>query len=399
MSDSIKPDAEKSIAATTEAADTESPRIERRSFVKKLALSGGAGIAAPALLAGCGSDATPGAANVIANPSVTWRLVSSFSRSLDTIYGAAEVFSERVSALTDGKFTIRVFPGGEFVPALEVLGAVQNGTAQMGHSASYYYVGKNPALAFDTCVPFGLKARQYNAWMYEGGGMDLIRGLMSDFNVINFPGGNTGTQMGGWFRRQVGSVADLRGIKMRIPGLGGDVMSRLGVSVQLISGGEIYPALERGAIDATEWVGPYDDEKLGLNKVAANYYYPGWWEPGACLSFYVNKDAWAKLPSTYQAAVQSAAAEANVNMLAAYDAKNPAAFKRLVDGGTSVRPFSNDIMEAAERNAMEIMQDHASADPAYKKVFEHQMAFRDVSNQWLSSAEQAFASFAMKSGF
>ncbi|MCB0718073.1 MAG: TRAP transporter substrate-binding protein [Bacteroidetes bacterium] len=371
--------------------------MERRDFVKKLAVTGGVGLAATGLLAGCGGESeSGGAANVVTSPSVTWRLVSSFSRSLDTIYGAAEVLAERVKALTNGKFNIRVFPGGEFVPALEVLGAVQNGTAQMGHSASYYYTGKNPALAFDTCVPFGLKARQFNAWMYDGDGMELTRGLFADFNVINFPGGNTGTQMGGWFRRRVDTVADLRGIKMRIPGLGGDVMSRLGVSVQLISGGEIYPALERGAIDATEWVGPYDDEKLGLNQIAENYYYPGWWEPGAGLSFYVNKDAWEKLPSTYQAALEAAAAEANVRMLAGYDAKNPAAFKRIVDGGTAVRPFGQDIMAAAEREAMAIMNDYAAADASYRRVFENQMAFRDLSNRWLATAELTFAEYAIQ---
>jgi TRAP-type mannitol/chloroaromatic compound transport system substrate-binding protein len=371
-------------------------KLKRRSFVKKLAAAGGAGLASTSLLAGCASgEESGGAANVVTGKRVTWRLVSSFSRSLDTIYGAAEVFADRVSSLTDGKFTIRVFPAGEFVPALEVLGAVQNQTAQMGHSASYYFTGKNPALAFDTCVPFGLNARQFNAWMYHGEGMELIRGLFSDFNVINFPGGNTGTQMGGWFRREVGSLNDLKGIKMRIPGLGGDVMQRLGVSAQVIAGGEIYPALERGAIDATEWVGPYDDEKLGLNKIADNYYYPGWWEPGAGLSFYVNKDAWDQLSSVYKAAVETAAAEASAKMLAAYDAKNPGAFKRIVDGGTAVRPFSTDIMEAAEKNALEIMNEYAVADPQYKKVFDAQMAFKKVSNLWLNTAEQTYSNYAI----
>ncbi len=371
--------------------------MKRRSFVKKLAVTGGAGIATSSLLAGCApSDESGSAANVVTSQRVTWRLVSSFSRSLDTIYGAAEVLADRVSSLTDGQFTIRVFPAGEFVPALEVLGAVQNGTSQMGHSASYYFTGKNPALAFDTCVPFGLNARQFNAWMYHGGGMDLIRGLFADFNVINFPGGNTGTQMGGWFRREVRSLSELRGIKMRIPGLGGDVMGRLGVSAQVLAGGEIYTALERGAIDATEWVGPYDDEKLGLNKIAENYYYPGWWEPGAGLSFYVNKDAWDKLPTTYQAAVESAAAEANVKMLASYDAKNPSAFKRIVDGGTNVRPFANDILESAEKNALEIMQEYAAADSKYKEVFDAQMAFKKLSNSWLKTAEQTFADYAIQ---
>ena len=266
--------------------------MKRRSFVTK-SLAGAAGVGA--VLTSCAQPEGGGTPAVQTRKAVSWRLASSFSRSLDTIYGAAHILADRVSELTDGKFTIRPYPGGEMVPALEVLGAVQTGTVQMGHSASYYYVGKNPAFAFDTCVPFGLTARMQNAWLYYGGGLELMRELFADFNIVNLPGGNTGVQMGGWFRRTIDSLDDLRGLKMRIPGLGGQVMDRLGVNVQLISGGEIFPALERGAIDATEWVGPYDDEKLGFQKVASNYYYPGWWEPGPTLSFYVNRSAWDRM--------------------------------------------------------------------------------------------------------
>lgn len=366
----------------------------RRGFVKRVAA---ASVATSLGTVGCtsGGDSASGAAAVQTNPSVRWRLASSFARSLDTIYGAAEVLSERVSSLTDGRFTIRVHPGNEFVPALEVLGAVQNGTVHMGHSAGYYYVGKNPALAFDTCVPFGLTARQFNAWLYHGGGLPLMQELYADFNVINLPGGNTGTQMGGWFRREVDSLADLRGIKMRIPGLGGSVMDRLGVSVQLIPGGEIYPALERGAIDATEWVGPYDDEKLGLNKVARYYYYPGWWEPGAGLSFMVNLDAWGKLPSAYQDALTVAAAEANVGMLASYDAKNPVALKRLLADGVELRPFALDILEAAHAQSFAIMEENAAQDPGYRKVFEAFKTFRSESYTWFGLAERAFSDYVL----
>ncbi len=352
-------------------------------------------MAGGALLAGCGdAESSGGAANVQTNPRVQWRLASSFSRSLDTIYGAAEVLADRVAEITDNRFTIRVHPGGEIVPALQVLDNVQTGTVQIGHSASYYYVGKNPAFAFDTCVPFGLSARQLNGWLYYGNGLELLRGLFAEYGVINFPGGNTGVQMGGWFRRQIGSLRDLRGVKMRIPGMGGDVMDRLGVSVQVIPSNEIYPALERGVIDASEWVGPYDDEKLGLHKVASHYYYPGWWEPGPGLSFYVNQSAWDKLPSTYQAALAAAAAEANVGMMASYDAKNPAALERLVQGGTQLHKFSDDIMQAAHREAFDLMETRASEDATYRGIFDSFVTYRNEAYTWFGTAERAFSEFA-----
>ncbi|NBC18487.1 MAG: ABC transporter substrate-binding protein [Bacteroidetes bacterium] len=364
----------------------------RRDFVRK-AMLGAAGGAT--VLAGCGggpADSGEGA-NVQTRPTVRWRLASSFSRSLDTIYGVAEVMAERLSELTDGKFQIRAYPGGELVPAFEVLEAVQKGTAQMGHSASYYFIGKNPALAFDATVPFGLTARQYWAWVYHGGGLDLLRELFADFNIINFPGGNTGAQMGGWFTDPISGLGDLRGLRMRIPGLGGRVMDELGVTVQQIPGGEIYPSLERGAIDAAEWVGPYDDEKLGFHQIAKNYYYPGWWEPGPALSFYVNRDAWDQLPTAYQQALEVACHEAGALMLASYDAKNPAALQRLLDQGVQVRKFPDDIMQAASEATTAMLEADAS-DPAYRKIYDAYKQWRADSYRWFGLAEQAYADFA-----
>lgn len=364
--------------------------MERRDFLKKAAVGAAAGTA----LAGCGSDASEsGAPNVQARPTVRWRLASSFSRSLDTIYGVAEVMAERLRALTDDKFQIRTYPGGELVPALEVLESVQKGTVQIGHSASYYYIGKNPALAFDTTVPFGLTARQYNAWVYHGGGMDLLRPMFSDFNIINFPGGNTGMQMGGWFREPIDGLADLRGVRMRIPGQGGRVMDALGVTVQQIASSEIYPALERGTIDAVEWVGPYDDEKLGFHKIAQNYYYPGWWEPGPALTFYVNQDAWDALPVGYQQALEVACHEASALMLASYDAKNPAALSRLVAEGISLRPFSTDIMQAARTAAADLLAADADNDQ-YRTLYDAYEQWRISSYRWFSLAERSYAAFA-----
>ncbi len=368
--------------------------MERRNFLKKSALA----VTAGSLVTGCSSESTnsSGAPAIITQPNLRWRLISSFPRSLDTIFGAAEVFSQRVQALTDGRFDIRVYPAGEIVPYDQVLESVQKGTVQMGHSASYYFKGKNPALPFDCSVPFGLTSRQQNAWMYHAGGLELMRELFSDFNIINFPGGNTGTQMGGWFRKEINSLAELRGIKMRIPGLGGEVMDRLGVGVEQIAGGEVYPALERGAIDAAEWVGPYDDEKLGFYKVARFYYYPGWWEPGPALTFYINQDEWDKLPKIYQEAISTASTAASTAMQSSYDAKNPPAFARLLEQGVQVRPFPSDLMEAAERHSFEIMEAEAAADASYNKVFTAFKDFREQSYRWFSTAENTFATYAFR---
>ncbi|MFT5141652.1 MAG: TRAP-type mannitol/chloroaromatic compound transport system substrate-binding protein [Rhodothermales bacterium] len=364
--------------------------MKRRKFIKSGAVLSAGG----ALVAGCGSSESGGAAAVVTQPRVSWRLASTFPRSLDTIYGAAETLANRVSELTDGRFTIRVFPAGELVPFDQVLESVQKATIQMGHAASYYFTGLNPALAFDCTVPFGMNARQYNAWFYHGEGKDLLRGLFSDFNIINFPGGNTGVQMGGWFRREIGSVSDLRGLTMRIPGMGGRVMDRLGVTAQVLAGGDIYPALERGVIDATEWSGPYDDEKLGFYKVAPYYYYPGWWEPGPNLSFYVNAQAWATLPSDYQAAIAAAAAEANVDMMSDYDAKNPPAMERLLNNGVQLRQFSADIMAAAWEASGDLLAEEAAADANYRTIMDSYQKFKNLSNRWLGTSELSYTDFA-----
>lgn len=368
--------------------------MKRRQFVRNASMAAAGG----ALVAGCASGESGSAASVQTRPRVSWRLTSSFPRSLDTIYGAAEVLGNRVSDLTDGRFTIRAFPAGELVPYNQVLETVQKGTVQMGHSASYYFTGLNPALAFDATVPFGLNARQLNAWFYHGDGMDLMRELFADFNIINLPGGNTGVQMGGWFRERVDSLSDFRGLKMRIPGFGGQVMAELGVNVQVLAGGEIYPALERGVIDAAEWTGPYDDEKLGFHQIAKNYYYPGWWEPGPGLSFYINKDAWEELPSDYKAALETAAAEANVDMVASYDAKNPVALARLLDEeDVTMRPFSDDVMTRAREITMDIIESEASSDPMYRRIWDSYNAWRKASNRWLRTAENTYATFAFRS--
>ncbi|MFQ5600817.1 MAG: TRAP transporter substrate-binding protein [Candidatus Krumholzibacteriia bacterium] len=367
--------------------------MERRVFLKK-ALTAAAAAGGAAMSACARRESGPA---VVTHPHVTWRASSSFPRALDTLYGSCEVLAERIAALSDGRFRIRTYPAGEIVPGLQVMDAVQQGTVQVGQTASYYFTGKNPALAFDACVPFGLSSRQQTAWLYEGGGLELMRGLFADFNIISFPAGNTGTQMGGWFQRELHSVSDLQGLKMRIPGLGGQVMHRLGATVQVLAGGDIFPALERGAIDATEWVGPYDDEKLGFYKVAKLYYYPGWWEPGPSLSFYVHRAAWDRLPKTYQMIFETAARDAAVTMQARYDARNPPALARLLQNGVQLRPFPADIMQAAHRAAFEILEEEASKDATYRRIYEAWKRARAEAYDWFGTAELAYASFAFKS--
>jgi TRAP-type mannitol/chloroaromatic compound transport system substrate-binding protein len=329
-------------------------------------------------------------------PQIRWRLASSFPKSLDTIYGAAEVFAERVKELTQGRFTIRPSQAGEIVPGLQVLDAVQAGTVEMGHTASYYYVGKNQALAFDTAVPFGLTQRQQNAWLYHAGGLKAMQQVYDDFKIINFPGGNTGAQMGGWWRKEVKTLADLKGLKMRIPGLGGQVMTRLGIVTQTLAGGDIYPALEKGTVDAAEWVGPYDDEKLGFYKVAPVYMYPGWWEPGPNLSFLINIDQWKKLPKDYQEAVQVAAAEANIDMMARYDAQNPGAMVRLRQKGAKVVRFPTDVLREAQKQAFDLFNDEAAKDASYKRIFDGWRAFRNEQYAWNSIGELGYEEFAFR---
>ena len=347
--------------------------------------------------AGAGLAATTGAAfstKAFADlPALKWRMASSFPKSLDTIYGAGEVLTKRLAEITDGKFEIRVFAGGEIVPALGVLDAVQQNTVECGHTASYYYHGKNKALSLDATIPFGLNARQLTGWMYHGGGMKLLREMFAQYNVVNFSGGNTGAQMGGWYRKEIKGIDDLKGLKIRIPGFGAEIFSHMGAVPQQLPGGEIYPALERGAIDAAEWTVPYDDEKLGFYKVAPFYYYPGWWEPGPQISFYVNKEQWEKLPRPYQAAFEAASQEASVLMLAGYDAKNPPAVQRLIQAGVQMRRYPDDVLLRAYETAQKLYDEESAKNPTFKTIYESMRAFQQLSDAWLSVSELPMANF------
>lgn len=357
--------------------------MKRRSFLKKAGLGLAAGTAA----------AVPTIANAQSLPTISWRMAASWPKSLDTLYGGAELICNRVAAATGGKFTIKLFAAGEIVGGLQVLDAVQAGTVECGHTASYYYFGKDQTFAFGTAIPFGMNARQQYAWYVHGGGLELMRDFYKDYNVHNIPAGNTGCQMGGWFRKPIKSVADLKGLKFRVGGTGGTVLTKLGVVPQQIAGGDIYPALEKGTLDAAEWVGPYDDEKLGFYKVAKVYHYPGWWEGGPSTECLIGTKAWASLPKEYQAVLESACAEAYVWMLAKYDALNPPALKRLIAGGVQLLPFPNDVLAACYKASEENYQEVAAKNPKFKKIYEPWLKFRADQVQWFSIAENRFDNF------
>ncbi|WKB53978.1 TRAP transporter substrate-binding protein [Eleftheria terrae] len=358
--------------------------MQRRSFIRHTGLAGvlAAG-AAPAV--------------VRAQAALRWRLASSFPKSLDTIYGAAEVFAKKVADLSGGKFQISVHAGGELMPPFGVVDGVQNGTVEMAHTAPYYFFGKDETFAIGCAIPFGLNSRQMTAWMYEGNGMKLMREFYAQYNIVNFPGGNTGAQMGGWYRKEIKTLADMKGLKMRIGGFAGRVLERLGSVPQNIPGGEIYQALEKGTIDAAEWVGPYDDLKLGFNKVAPVYHYPGWWEGGPQLDFFINTKAYDGLSSEYKAMLEAASAFAHIDMQARYDARNPAALKQLVAAKARVLPLPKAVMDAAFRESMALYSELSAKNSNWKKVYADYANFRRDQNLWFRFTEAQFDRYMQSS--
>jgi TRAP-type mannitol/chloroaromatic compound transport system substrate-binding protein len=380
--------------------------MDRRSIMKT------AGVAAAAALAvACGKkEEAPAAANpaasgpatgaasapgapAVAAGSVRWRLASSFPKSLDTLYGGAETFAKAVRAMSGGKFEISTHAAGELMPAFGVVDGVQQGTVEVAHTAPYYFFGKNECFALGCAIPFGLNSRQMTAWYYEGNGKKLMREFYAKYNMINFAAGNTGAQMGGWYRKEIKSLADFKGLKFRVGGFAGKVCERLGAVPQNIPGGEIYQALEKGTIDAAEWVGPYDDLKLGFNKVAPHYYYPGWWEGGPQLDIFINQKAFDALSAENKAIIESAAALAHIEMQAKYDARNPTALKQLVGSGTKLHPFPNDLMNAAFKESIGLYEEIGSKNEDWKKIYADYSTFRADQNLWFRFTETTFDRF------
>src|SRR5882724_4426419 len=357
--------------------------MKRRQFLTTAGLGlAGSAVAAPAIAQSM--------------PELKWRCTTSWPKSLDTIYGGVETFAKAVAEATDNKFQIQVFAGGEIVPGLQAADAVSAGNVEMCHTASYYYFGKDPTFTFGTSLPFGLNKRMMDAWMFSAGGMDLLNDFYKKYNIYGIPAGNTGAQMGGWFRKEIKEVSDMNGLKMRIGGFAGRILAKLGLVAQQIAGGDIYPALEKGTIDAAEWVGPYDDEKLGFQKVAQFYYYPGWWEGGAMLHNFINIEKWNALTPTYKSVVRTCSEMANGWMQAKYDAANPAALKRLVAAGAKLQPFKPAVMDACLRAALDVYAEVSKTNADFKKVWEALLAFRNDEYLWWQIAELSYDSYLVR---
>jgi TRAP-type mannitol/chloroaromatic compound transport system substrate-binding protein len=379
--------------------------MQRRDFMKAAGLGlATSAIAAPAVThampkgAGLGlaTSAIPAPAVTHAMPELKWRLTSSFPKTLDSLFGGAETLAKTVREATDGKFQIQVFAAGEIVPGLQAADAVTNGTVEMCHTAAYYYIGKDLAFALPCSVPFGPNSRMQNAWQYHGGGIELMNEFFKKYNIYALPAGNTGAQMGGWFRKEIRTVEDLNGLKFRIGGFAGRVLAKLGVVAQQIPGGDIYPALEKGTIDAAEWVGPYDDEKLGLYKIAPYYYYPGWWEGSTLNHAFINLEKWHELTPAYQSILQAACDRANVWVQARYDAGNPAALKRLIAAGTQLKPFPSAVMDACHKAAFELYAEVSATNADFKKMWDSILAFRNEEYLWWQVAEYSYDTYLIR---
>jgi TRAP-type mannitol/chloroaromatic compound transport system substrate-binding protein len=357
--------------------------MKRREFLK----AAGVGVAASAV-------AAPAIAQSL--PEIRWRMPASWPKSLDTLYGGCEYFAKRMAEMSDNKFQIQVFAAGEIVPGLQILDAVQNGTVEIGNTASYYYWGKDAAFTFGTALPFGVNTRGMNAWLRFGEGQNLMNELFAKYNCIGFAAGNTGAQMGGWFRKEIKTTDDIKGLKFRVGGFAGTILSRLGAVPQQLAAGDIYPALEKGTIDAAEWVGPYDDEKLGFVKIAPYYYYPGWWEGCGQSHNLINMAKWNELPKVYQNMIEVASGDAWAWVVGKYDYANPPALRRLLSQGAQLRAFPQPVMEACYNAAQEVYADHLKTNAMFKKLHESLTAFRSDSFAWQQVAELGFDSFMMR---
>ena len=355
--------------------------MKRRQFLKAVGVS----------LAASTAVAAPAVAQSM--PTIKWRMPASWPKSLDTLWGGCEVMAKAVAEATDNKFQIQTFAAGEIIPALAIVDAVQNGTVEIGHTASYYYFGKDPTFAFGTSVAFGPNQRLNQGWLTLGGGKEVLNEFYKKYNCLALLAGNTGCQMGGWFRKELTSVDDFKGLKFRIGGFAGRVLQKLGAVPQQIAGGDIYPALEKGTIDGAEWVGPYDDEKLGFYKVAPHYYYPGWWEGGPMLLSFVNLDKWNALPKYYQSVLEQAGHYANNWMMAKYDAVNPMALRKLLASGAKLHAFPPTVMEASFKAAKELHGEVAATNANFKKVYESLTAFSNNGYQWFQVAEVGYDNF------
>lgn len=366
--------------------------IKRREFLKK---GSTATLMGSAALLGCrgGAQQTGDAPAVHTRKSYRWRMVTTWPPHFPVMGEGADMMAQWIDEMSEGRLKIQVYGGGELVPALETFDAVSQGMAEMGHGVAYYWAGKIPAAQFFAAVPFGMNAQQMNAWLYSGGGGELWQELYSPYNLVPMPAGNTGMQMGGWFNREINSVADLKGLRMRIPGLGANVIAKAGGTPILSAGGEIYTNLERGVIDATEWVGPYHDYLMGFHRIAKYYYYPGWHEPGPVLELLINKGQWEALPKDLQAIITTAAARANVWMLSEFESKNNEYLQKIIDDPkVSVRKFPDEVLAALKKYSADVIAEMTAADPLSRRVYESFDSFHQKVAGWAKVSEQVYFS-------
>lgn len=357
--------------------------LNRRRFLAQASIGGVAAstLAAPAIAQ--------------SNPVLNWRMQSAYPRTIDSLWSGAELFANAMKEATDGAFNIQVFAAGDIVPGNKAGDAVSEGTVEMAYFPTYYNWGKNPAFAIGTGIPFSLSARAYSAYAWEHGGNEAFNDFLAKYNLVGFPGGNTGAQMGGWFRKEINTIEDLKGLKLRVGGIAGKILERLGAVPQQISGGEVYAALEKGAIDAAEWVGPYDDEKLGFVRIAPYYYYPGWWEGSAEAHILTNKELWDNLPERYQELIRICARVASAKVLQYYDARNPAALMKLTEQGAQLRQFSEEILQACFDTSKEVYAEISAENEDFKTLWDRMKEFRVQTYRWQQLSEYTFDSFMM----
>ena len=325
------------------------------------------------------------------NQSFEWKMVTTWPPGFPVLQKGAERFADNIRVMSNGRLNIKVYAGGELIPPLQTFEAVSQGSVEMGHGSAYYWAGKVPEAQFFSTVPFGMTARGMNAWLYDGGGLELWREIYKPFHVIPFPLGNTGVQMGGWFNKEINSLEDIKGLKMRIPGLGGKVLAKAGGNPILLAGSEVYTALERNTIDATEWIGPYHDQRLGLYRAAKHYYYPGWHEPGTVLELTINQRAWESLPTDLQAIISNAAQAENLRMLSEMEQKNMAALEQLRKReGIEIHRFPNEVLSRLKKLTNETLIEEAERDPKFKRVYDAYQNFRKKNDAWSAISENAY---------
>ncbi|OGU34212.1 MAG: ABC transporter substrate-binding protein [Ignavibacteria bacterium GWB2_35_6b] len=363
--------------------------IERRDFIKKAAV---AAVGSGALLNACSNEKKSSVSGVVSGETFEWKMVTAWPPHYPILGEGADKLAKEIEEMSAGRLKIKVYGGGELVPALESFDAVSQGVADMCHSASYYWAGKAPAAQFFTAIPFGMNTQQAYSWLYYGGGIELWKEVYEPFNIIPFPAGGTGAQMGGWFNKQINSVSDLKGLKMRIPGIGGKVLNKAGGSSVLSAGGEIYTNLERGVIDAAEWVGPYHDYLMGFHKIAKYYYYPGWQEPASFIELIVNKNSFSKLPDDLKKIIEIASTSHCLKMFAEFENKNAEYRKKLIEEEkVDFRKFPDDVLKTLKKYTEEVLNEIAASDPMSKKVFESYKAYNKSASVWTNVAEHNYS--------